>query len=156
MANVLFHTIMKILPLSIWLVIAPFIASMLASNRRSSSFSFLPKKTMITTFSFVCPEYKTISDNFFDFDETLLQVQFWSSHYHIHTHIISHISSITFFSYFCKVVIILSLKYYFTFLIFLRRKTCTHSLLEIHEIKEPCVIINNEPVITILSLMRQL
>lgn len=51
----------KILPLSIWWVIAPFIASTLASNWRSSSFSFLPKKTMIATFSLVCPEYKTDS-----------------------------------------------------------------------------------------------
>jgi len=47
------RAINKLLPLSIWWIIAPFIASVLASNRRSSSFSFLPKKTIVTTFSFM-------------------------------------------------------------------------------------------------------
>lgn len=46
---------LPLLPLSIWWITEPFMASILANNRRSSSFSFLPKKTMIAIFSFVLP-----------------------------------------------------------------------------------------------------
>lgn len=92
------------LPLSIWWIIVPFIASMLANNRRSSSFSFLPKKTMITTFNSVPPL------------ETLFPSQFrWNLAASLftlsHSHYCSFTCSITFLPR--KIVAVPRPKYHF-------------------------------------------